>query len=145
LSLKRDENVECNISEVDENALGRRLGTILRNNDVVPRCPTHQGQLCQTSDKERDAFVTYIIKKMAILQIDTSAISHFVKLRLLFFYFQIKSTLNVRGAATVSVIMDEELQRCTDIIKVSGSNEKFPPLVFFKGKDTRQGKTFERL
>jgi hypothetical protein len=135
LSLKREDFDEFDLSYLDRKAFRRRLWRILRNNDVVRSCPMHQSQLTRASDKDRKYFVAFINEKMKIYK---SAICNFDKTIVDYSFFY-KSTLHVRGATTVSVRKAVGLQRCTVMIGLRGSNEKIPPLVVFKGKDTRGG------
>jgi DDE superfamily endonuclease len=147
IQLERQEDPEYELPERSRRPLRRRIWLVLKKNDVVHRCPTHQAQTTRTSDREKSDFVEYINDKMRMLNIDKSAICNFDETNI-FFSFKSKTTLNDRGAKTVSVRQAGDTQRCTVMIGVSGSNEKFPPFIIFKGKDTRGGrvnKTIDRI
>jgi hypothetical protein len=59
------------------------------------------------------------------------------------FSFTSNSALTNRGATTESVRMNEKSQQSMAVIRVSGSNIKFSPVVIIKGKDAVIKKTIE--
>jgi DDE superfamily endonuclease len=120
-------------------SLRRRIWRILDRNDIGRRKPTHQAQQTRLSSQQQADFVEYINEKMAMLGIDRNAVCNFDETNV-FFTFDTSTTLERKGAKTVSVRKTDSAQRCTVMLGVSGDGHKFPPLIIFKGANTRGGR-----
>jgi DDE superfamily endonuclease len=115
-------------------ALRRRIWRVLDRNDYSIRKTTHQAQTTRLSEREKLDFVSYIEDKMKALEIDKSAVCNFDETNV-GFSWDSKTTINKKGAKTITVAGAESSQRCTAMIGVSGSGYKFPPFVIFKGSN----------
>jgi DDE superfamily endonuclease len=123
----------CAYASASRRALRRRIWRVLDNNDYTRRKTTHQAQMTRLSENEKLHFVKYIQDKMTSLGIDKSAVCNFDETNV-GFSWESRSTINKKGATTVSVAKPSTTQRCTAMIGVSGSGYKFPPFVIFKGE-----------